>query len=458
MLGIIFFIMMLILFLYRDSIFRLLPIKHVIIISLDTTRADHLGCYGHPRIRTPSLDAVAKNALVFDNAISVSSTTLPSHTSLFSGKYPKNHGTPANGYVIDLKNIMLPEILKERGFETVGFIGAFPLSKWFGFAQGFDVFDEAFDRYVADQKVSVHQRSAAAVTDAVVKYFKSGILPEHLFLFVHYYDPHNPYNPPRLYKRLFRTKYTRKGLKSGNLTPDSKVARVLKTQAYEAEVTYMDRHIERLLNFLKKLEMLDESVLIITSDHGENMLWDTHPFSHGWDTYQAVIKAVCMIRTPETVGTGRISEQLTANIDILPSLLNYLRISAHPHLDGECLSLTEPFNQSDDRPRFAECTKPEKCEDNGTWRNYLNARCVYQGSFKYIYTPHANLEEFFNISQDPFEKQNLITSTDPKISAQIESMKKELAQWFHATPYWHYEVKKDPSLETIQKLEALGYL
>jgi arylsulfatase A-like enzyme len=446
---------------------RPMPVKHVIFISLDTTRADHLGCYGNEWISTPNIDKLANDSLVLGNYMTVSTTTLPSHTSLFSGKYPINHGVPANGYMVHKQNRLLPEILKEKKFKTFGFIGAFPLSNWFDFAQGFDHYDEDFDMNLQDKKILHHQRRAENVTDSVIKYLENIETPKNLFLFVHYFDAHNPYQPPAPYDSMYRKKYRRKNnnddsqtlLKVDGSEPTPKDRK--KARNYAGEISYMDHHVGRLLDYLEKKEILKDSLIVVTSDHGENLFWEPNPFSHGWDTYQGVIKTLCIIRTPNTVKKGKYVKRLVANIDILPTVLEYLGMSVPDNIDGRAFSL-EPGTEGqgiEDRLRFAESTKPEKIEKNPrVWRNVRNSHCAVKGNFKYIRTPYNKTEELYDLKLDPREKKNLVDSALPAITAIIDNLGKKLKRWINAVPRIKAHFQKDQTKETKERLRSLGYL
>ena len=175
------------------------PVRHVVFISLDTTRPDHFGFYGSPTVRTPNLDKLASESIVLDDFMTVAPTTLASHASLFTGKYPHSHGTPRNGFLVNDENVMLAELLQEAGFSTAGFAGAFPLASQFGIAQGFDHWNEEFERL---DDALVNERAADRVTDAVIQYLDEADLGRKQFLFVHYFDPHAPYVSPSPYDTL----------------------------------------------------------------------------------------------------------------------------------------------------------------------------------------------------------------------------------------------------------------
>jgi hypothetical protein len=177
-------------------------IRHVLLISLDTTRADHLGSYGAARARTPALDALAAEGVRFADCTAAAPTTLASHTSLMTGNYPRTHGVPRNGFVLDGANHTLAEALGGLGFWCAAFLGSFALDRRFSFDQGFDHYDQEFDIEVGAGGGDQDQRSAARVTDAVLAHVdvvraRSGFERDgRLFLFAHYFDPHAPYMPP----------------------------------------------------------------------------------------------------------------------------------------------------------------------------------------------------------------------------------------------------------------------
>ncbi len=177
--------------------------RHVILISLDTTRTDFIGCYGNDWVRTPRLDGLAAESVRLARHRTVVPVTLPSHLSLLTGTYPHTHGVTGNGYMVDPANLMLAEILRAEGFHTAGFLGSFALAGRFRFAQGFDHFDENFDIAVGTLGADQEQRDAATVTDAVLDYLEGRDGHERLFLFVHYFDAHAPHFAFPPYDRLY---------------------------------------------------------------------------------------------------------------------------------------------------------------------------------------------------------------------------------------------------------------
>ncbi|MEZ5974209.1 MAG: sulfatase-like hydrolase/transferase [Planctomycetota bacterium] len=170
--------------------------KHILLVSLDTLRADHLGAYGNTRGLTPTMDALARQGVVFPETMAPAPTTLVSHTSMMTGRYPQNHGVVRNGFSVNADNQTLAESLAARGFHTAAFLGSFALDARFGLDQGFHVYNHDFDSLVQRGR-DQNQRSAEAVTESALEYLKGlESAPEHLLLFVHYFDAHLPYEPP----------------------------------------------------------------------------------------------------------------------------------------------------------------------------------------------------------------------------------------------------------------------
>jgi choline-sulfatase len=439
--------------------------RHVVMISLDTARADHFGFVGGRDVRTPCLDALAKESIAFADYMTVVPTTLASHTSLFTGSYPHNHGTPRNGFMVNRDNEMLPEILKAAGFHTAGFAAAFALHSRFDFAQGFDHYDEQFDMSGLEG-VHQNQRRADAVTDAVFEYLDEAEDAERLFLFVHYFDPHQPYDPPA----PFDTAYDSLGRSGLMLIDDFKKkhrmgrtvrerhARRYESQ-YAAEISYMDHHVGRLLDGLRGRGILEEALVVVTSDHGEN-LWDHEmKFDHGSTLYQTTMRAVCLFRLPHGRFGGTRVDQVTASIDVLPTVLQYLGIDATVEVDGEAVDLRSAAQTGGDRTRFGQATKPlEKVETDSLWTNMLKARCVRDGRYKFIQTPYRGTEELYDVVSDPGERHNLLSERSPKIDALAVRLRERLENWAASADPLPSVFERSKEQDTIDRLRSLGYI
>ena len=445
--------------------------RHVIFISLDTTRPDHIGCYGNPWISTPHLDRLAVESILFTQYMTVVPTTLPSHTSLFTGKYPHRHGNPQNGYMVNRENVMLTEILKNAGYRTLGFIGSFALDSRFDFSQGFDYYDEAYEHFVGEGKLTEHERSAQSVTQSVISYIKA-MPPEHsLFLFVHYFDPHKPFEPPAPYDSMYRWEGADTSFSSECTTASYACPHSLSDDhwqlskkaalGYAGEISYMDHHLGDLLAFLKNQGILDDSMLVVTSDHGENF-WEHMPyFHHGTSTYQTSMHAVCMIRLPAAAHGGTVVNKPLSSIDILPTLLKYLNLPVPDGIDGHAFDLNNCAESIGDRLVYgaATLTSPWKVPAvSSGWQHTNKARCVRSGNLVYIQTPYTSSEELYDLSSDAYEQKNLLRSPSPHIASVAPELKKKLEAWAASADPLESFPEKTKREETVEKLKALGYM
>ena len=437
------------------------PARHVILISMDTTRADYFGCYGNNWVRTPRIDQIAGESILFSDYMTVVSTTLASHTSLFTGKYPHTHGVPRNGFVAHDNNLMLAEVLKEAGFRTAGFLGSFALDKRFNVAQGFDYYDQGFDILAGARGVDQNQRRADAVTDAVIDYLDREGVPLHLFLFVHYFDPHTPYDPPPPYDQMYASADAPPGIAEGPTTDDDTgpQRQQRRNSLYAGEISYLDHHIGRLLDALRTRGILDEALLIVTSDHGEN-LGEMAPWpGHGWSTYQVEMRAVCMYRLPGARHGGTRVEAPVTSVDILPTVANFLGLPAPAEVEGEVIDLETPREAASWRTRFGEATKPwEDVERDPRWHNNPKPCCVREGPLKYIRTLYQSKEELYDVAADPYEHVNLLLSPTPEITARAAELRQKLHAWTAAAKPLPTHFDSSQQEETIRRLRALGYL
>jgi arylsulfatase A-like enzyme len=441
------------------------PAKHVVFISLDTTRADHFGFYGNERVKTPRLDALAAESIVFDDFMTVVPTTLASHASLFSGKYPQSHGTPRNGFQVNDENVMLAELLGERGFVTAGFVASFPLEHRFGIAQGFQHYDDRFDLLAHEAAVLQDERSASAVTDAVIEYIDGESVPRNLFLFAHYFDAHAPYEPPP----PFDTLYDPRG--GEGLPAWSEVLEMCRaggpTEVFErtalqyaGEISYVDEQVGRLLDALRERGILDEALIVVTSDHGE--LFTEHPetvcFDHGWMTYQPDTRAVGLIRLPGGAGGGIRVTELVASTDLLPSVLRYLGIPEPAGVDGEAFDLERPGEIPAGRARFAQATKPwETVETDPRWKNMRKARSVRLGQHKLTQVPYAGFEALYDLERDPDEQRNLLDEPSADTAQLASELRVLLETWAGSAQPLPSEFVTSQQEEVLERLRALGY-
>ena len=443
------------------------PPRHVIIISLDTARADQFGFMGNPHVKTPRLDAIAAESIVLMDCMTVAPTTLASHTSLFTGKYPHHHGTPRNGHMVNRDNLMLAEILKEAGFTSAGFAGSFALDSRFDFAQGFDSYDETFDILVGDDRADENQRRAEKVTSAVLAYLDANGVPDRLFLFAHYFDPHSPYAPPAPFRTMYGPNGEPGPLPLSDIDIDERLEASPKQKRngrslisrYAAEISYMDFHIGRLVDELQRRDILDEAILLVTSDHGESFMEHQRSFSHGFLVYQATMHSVGVIRLPGGEGGGRKIEGPVSNIDLLPTLLQILGISPPPGIDGEAIPLEVTDAALPQRTRFGQATRPRKeHETDPRWMNMLKARYIRSGRYKFIQTPYLGTEELYDLESDPSEQRDLLQGPSQETLEIAAHLRAELTAWAESADPLPTRFEESQREETRARLRSLGYI
>jgi len=468
---------------------------HVVLISLDTQRADHLGCYGNETVATPEIDAFAAEATLFRSTSTVVPTTLASHTTMMTGLYPRKHGVVRNGFMLNHDNVMLAEVLKEEGFHTAAFLGSFALDRVFDFNAGFDHFDQEFtieyDPKMADQV----QRRAEAVSDAVLSHLDEiDVEDERLFLFVHYFDPHAPFDPPEPYG----AKYAREGgpIKSDfmdlgaqehahqkavtgkylspfkyGLSPelirgadgkpipgDDDLAAL-----YAGEVTYMDAHVGRLLDELRERGILDDAIVILTGDHGETF-WEHADFwHHGAWVYETNLHVPLIVRMPDGRGRGQTVDDHVATIDLFPTILDLLEIPLPEEVDGISLAGALDGQALPVRPIYCEATQPIAVEQLRSkraliWGNQLKAKSVRIGRWKYIQAPYLKgLDELYDLENDPEERVDLIRQPTTESQAQLPALRRALNQWM-TKPQPRSSTFNRAQLDYIRdRLDALGY-
>jgi arylsulfatase A-like enzyme len=440
-------------------------IRHVIVISLDTTRADHLGFYGNETVKTPHLDRLARESIVLDDVTTTAPTTLAAHASLFTGTYPHTHGAPRNGFVLHEDNRTLAEMLEEYGFVTAGFAASFALAGRFGIAQGFEHYDESFEFRAVEGGRFQDERPAAAVTDAVIDYLKQKGVPDRLFLFAHYFDAHSPYAPPSPYDTMYDER-GHENLPNWHAVSDDCMDRgVVKTPPgermaaqYAGEISYMDEHLGRLLDDLRERGVLDDALLLVTSDHGENHWEHFYCFDHGWSVYQTTARAVGVLRLPGGAEGGTRITSAVSTIDLLPTLLSKLNAPIPESVEGRPIELVA--GAYDVRTVFVQATKPwEKVETDPRWTNMNKMRSIRQGPYKLIQVPwQQGREELYDLEADPGETENLLAEPTADATRVADDLRVRLEAWAESAdplPSKFEDITRD---ETIERLKALGYL
>lgn len=410
------------------SRFHLGGIRNVVLISVDTCRADYLSCYGCPRSTTPNIDAVAREGVQFLMALTPVPMTTPAHSSMLTGTYPPTHGVRMNnGEHLDDSNLTLAELLRAAGYQTAAFIGGFPLDASFGLNQGFDTYDCQFTRRT-DKSEFVAERPAGEVNIPALAWLEKHA-GGRFFLFLHYFDPHLRYAPPPAYATAFAD------------------------DLYAGEIAYVDECIGQVMERLRALRVYDHTLVIITGDHGEG-LGEHGERAHALLIYQSTLHVPLVIRAPR----GPAGRQVVGNVslvDIVPTVLDMVGLKAPPQVQG--MSLRCCLEGAPGRGRVAVAApdrqQPIYCESMETasfgW-SPLNG--VVEGPWKYIRAPR---QELYDLPRDPGELNNLFEKQMPvaqRLRGRLEAMLQEM----EASAPRRSGLPVDP--EAVKKLQSLGYV
>jgi arylsulfatase A-like enzyme len=436
--------------------------KNVILIVIDTARADRFGCYGNPSGITPNIDKFAEDAVLFLNAFSHAPWTLPSLASLFTSQYPSMHG--AGGRLgafktLNQEAVTLAELCQRAGIITGAIINVVFISEKLGMTQGF----HSVDKFIHPSS-NVNMRKAGPTTKAALRWIKRH-KNSPFFLLVHYFDPHLTYNPPKTFRTRFadpkdryNTDYifgTRKDITLFrqnliSLNPE-KIARLEKL--YNAEIAYVDSEIGRLLDGISRQGLDKNTVIVITSDHGEEFL-EHNGFEHGHTLYDELLHVPLIIRDPNIVtenenthSTKERSPKIHTTvrlIDVAPTLCNLVGIPAASTFVGQSLL---PIIENKHKAHL-----PVLSQGN-MWG--LSGTALRKDGFKLILQPYLPRVRMFNIGTDPGEQENIEDQMPQKRDKMIADLNRTLKmisrrQMDGAAPQL--------SQEELQSLRSLGYV
>ena len=390
---------------------------NVLLITMDTTRADHLPVYGYENVDTPGLDRLAASSLIFENAIAHVPLTLPSHTSILTGQLPISHGIRDNeGFVVDSKVATLASILKSKGYATAAFVSAFVLDSRWGLNQGFDSYFDHFNPYREVNRDDI-QRKAEETETEVERW-----LPAHkdgrFFCWVHFYDPHDPYDPPEPYASRYAS------------------------NRYDGEIAYMDQYIGKLLAKLEELGLSDRTLVIVTGDHGEGLGEHDEP-THGMFLYSTTTQVPLLIRVPG--GKQRRIRGIVRHIDLAPTILDFLGFPAGGDMQGASLIPMINGTEATHRTAYSESLYAEHHYGWSPLKSLTTDR------HEFIESPKS---ELFDRLKDKAQLHNLI---DEK-----ESLASDLGDQLHAIVdrYTRKDLEgpRKMDADTEAKLRSLGYL
>ncbi|MBU0639893.1 MAG: sulfatase-like hydrolase/transferase [Planctomycetes bacterium] len=426
----------------------------VLLITLDTTRADHLSCYGYPQQTSANLDRLAQRGTLFTAAIAQAAVTPVSHASILTGLNPYNHGLRVMHGTTEnrLRDscTTLAETLGAAGYQTAAFVSAFPVTARFGLDQGFETFDAEFIDDAPEQIVSAtgavntgrNQRRADETTDRALAWLAQARRP--FFLWLHYFDPHDPLVlPPREY------------IQQHNAVPQPRDQSEALRAIYDVEIRYMDLHIGRILDRLALNGKLEEVVTVVVADHGEG-LGDHDWWTHGI-LYQEQIRVPLLIQAPGKPG-GRRVDNLVRTIDIMPTICDLVGLPATvvPRLDGQSLAPLLSGSAPDaarraysDSVNMLVYRTPAKTQD--VKNDMLFA--VVDGPWKYIHhLLRSDESELYNLQDDPAEQKNLYATHPEQVARLLADLRER-----------EFAPREQPgtgsmSPEDIARLKALGYI
>lgn len=408
---------------------------NVLVITLDTTRADYLGCYGRVSARTPNLDQLAAEGFLFRHAVSAAPITLPSHSTLFTGTYPTVHGVRDNGlFHLPEEATTLAEILAGRGWATAAAIGAYPLAHEFGIAQGFGFYDDHVTLSAEDflgqrieprKNLFFDERSAVQVNDAILPWLR-----EHqdrlFFAWIHYWDAHHPHIPPAPFDQLFQH------------------------DLYQGEIAFVDQSLGAVLRTLRESGAYDRTLIVVAGDHGEGR-GEHYEDTHSQLAYDATLQVPLILRVPGMQGGHQIARRV-GTVDVLPTLLDLLGIEERPEeLQGRSLAglLRNPAGGQEPAGRgvhYAETLSPRLSHGWG------ELRAFYEDRYKYVHGPRP---ELFDLESDPHETRNLVN----ELPEQAAQLRQNLESFLARQPKSQAgSAIKKADIEVRERLAALGYL
>jgi arylsulfatase A-like enzyme/Flp pilus assembly protein TadD len=388
---------------------------NILLITVDTLRYDRVGCVDPRHARTPNMDALASESLVFTRAFAHNPVTLPSHTNILTGATALYHGISDNsGFKLDKKYLTIPQYLKRFGYSTAAFIGAFPLDSRFGLDRGFDLYDDYYGTRNEREFFFVERPAEKVIAPAMAWI---GVQKGKWFAWVHLFDPHQPYLPPSPYKEQY----------AGD--------------PYSGEVAYVDSQLGVLFDFLKGRKQWDDTVIVLTADHGE-ALGEKGEETHSYFAYNNTIHVPLFVRVP-----GRRPGRSALNVchaDIFPTVCEVLGLKVPPHMQGESLlALLAAKGRKDAEIYFESLTAYLN-------RDWAPLRGMIRGDTKFIDLP---IKEVYDLGRDFNEEHNLAGSS--KVGPLKDALTRLIRRLRNPAAAGR-EGRVDPEVQ--KRLKSLGYL
>ncbi|HEY0980550.1 sulfatase-like hydrolase/transferase [Schlesneria sp.] len=399
------------------------PRLNILVITLDTTRADRLGCYGYPRAETPHLDSLAQRGILFERAYAPAPMTAPSHTSMFTGLWPPEHGVVTNGQTSLLPGIpILAELVKQVGYHSAAFVSAFVLQSRFGLSRGFEHYDDDLSTASPEGDELHRYRDGKLVIDSACRWLQKSTSrpsPSPFLCWVHLYDPHEPY---LLHPDEFGNRFD--------------------NQPYDGELAYTDLLVGRLLKTLDELGIRDKTYILVVGDHGES-LGEHGELTHGFTLHESTLRVPLIVVDPRIQSPGRRVTQPVPLVDLFPTLLNAAGAPVPPEISGRSLQPALSGQPLEPRTCYSLTDEP-----------YLQAfwsplRGLTTERWRYV---RSTRPELYDLTADPSELVNLaVTNSDV-----LNDLENELAIFEEKLRLRSGE-NVELSAQDRRALESLGY-
>jgi arylsulfatase A-like enzyme len=422
------------------------PIRNVIVISIDTLRSDRLGAYGYGSPTSPSLDALAADGVLFEEAVSTSPWTLPSHASLLTGLYPSGHGIRTSEHLLASDVPTLATLLADRGFDTAAFVNAFLLEPRFGLSRG-------FDRYA----IHLEDHSREGATTKIIQDVQAWLDTHRdrpVFLFAHFFDVHSDYRSLPRYEAMFAPEPGRFNGRTlqimlaiiGRIRPIEPSDAEHLGRLYDAGIRQLDDELGRFFEWLRERGWLDDTLLIVTSDHGEEFL-DHGGMIHGGTHYQELLRVPLILYGPGLPAGTSVSTPVSL-VDLAPTVLGLLDIEPPARIDGRDL---RPFWVGEEAEEGKGAGDRVLLAETGPMKEDV-LRSVRRGHHKLIVNIETGSRELYDLREDPRETRNL-AAEQPEVTRSLSAALEQLTRRAR-------EPEKAPPLtpEMKQRLRAIGYI
>jgi arylsulfatase A-like enzyme len=420
-----------------------------LLVSIDTLRNDHCSVSGYERRTTPGLERLAERGVRMELTYAPTATTGPTHASIFTSLYPIAHGVRKNGMQLHDELETLAEALRDAGYRTGAVVSSFVLDAKFGYAQGFESYEDDFDPATAtifrtsfdgQPAEGAFDRRADETTNRAIRLIEDlARAEEPFFAFVHYFDPHYPYTPPDGYDSMFAT------------GSDDDLAATI--GAYDGEIAFADREVDVLLRFLERSGLDDETLVVVTADHGEGLMDHGH-LKHGIHVYEEAVRVPLLFRLPGGTEGGKILAEPVELLDLMPTILDLAGVEAGDDLQGRNLAGALRGTDRLDPGRAVYLHRRHYDPQTiGRIRVAGEKFGIRVGPWKYIEGEEGDSPELFHLIDDPQERVNLADSR-PDVAEDLAS---RIAAWKAAHARGGFE-QPELSPEDRERLEALGYL